>query len=56
MIFSPLSRRHVMVGAGDPVAAHLNVTLLFSRTIISVLVGKSKISGETKLERETRNV
>lgn len=47
IILSPPSRLHVMVGAGEPVAAHLNVTLLPSRTIMSVLVGKSKISGGT---------
>jgi hypothetical protein len=39
MILSPLSFLHVMFGAGDPVAAHLSVTLLPSRAIISVLVG-----------------
>lgn len=36
---TPLSRRHVIVGSGEPVAAHLSVTLLPSRTTMSVLVG-----------------
>lgn len=39
LIGSPPSRRHVMVGAGEPVATHLSVTLLPSVTTISVLVG-----------------
>lgn len=38
-IGSPLSRLQVIVGVGDPVAAHFNVTLLPSRITISVLVG-----------------
>lgn len=39
IIFSPPSLRQVMLGAGDPVAAHFKVTLLPSRTTMSVLVG-----------------
>lgn len=39
IIFSPPSRLHVMFGVGEPVAAHFSVTLLPSRTTISVLVG-----------------
>lgn len=38
-IFSLPSRRHVMFGWGEPVAAHLSVTLLPSLTTMSVLVG-----------------
>lgn len=38
-IGSPPSRRQVMVGVGEPVAAHFNVTFEPSRTTISVLVG-----------------
>lgn len=37
LIGSPSSRRNVMDGGGDPVAEHLNVTLLPSLTTISVL-------------------
>lgn len=48
IILSPCSRFHVIMGAGDPVAAHFNVTLLPSRTIMSVLVGKSRMSGGTE--------
>lgn len=47
LIASPFSRRHVIVGVGEPVAAHFNVTLFASVTTISVLVGKSRISGGT---------
>lgn len=39
IILSPLSLRQVMLGAGEPVAAHFSVTLLPSRTTMSVLVG-----------------
>lgn len=42
------SRRHVTFGFGVPVAAHRNVTLLPSRTSISVLVESSRISGGTE--------
>lgn len=35
----PSSRRQVMFGAGDPVASQCKVTLLFSGTTMSVLVG-----------------
>lgn len=38
-IGSPFSLRHVIVGVGEPLAAHLKVTLLLSLTTISVLVG-----------------
>lgn len=38
----------MIIGAGEPIAAHFNVTLLPSRTIISVLVGKSRMSGGTE--------
>lgn len=37
LIGSPSSRRNVMDGGGEPVAEHLNVTLLPSLTTISVL-------------------
>lgn len=50
----------MIIGAGEPVAAHLSVTLLPSRTIISVLVGKSRMSGGTEnvvdVKRKIRNV
>lgn len=39
LIVPPVSRRHVTVGSGVPVAAHRSVTLLPSRTTMSVLVG-----------------
>lgn len=52
IIFSPPSRLQVITGAGLPVAAHLNVTLLPSLTIISVLVGKSKMSGGTVTNKQ----
>ena len=39
VINSPDSRLQVMLGAGEPVAAHRKVTLLPSLTTISVLVG-----------------
>lgn len=45
---SPPSRRHVMLGAGEPEAAHLKVTELPSRTTMSVLVGESSMSGGTE--------
>lgn len=38
-IGSPPSLRHVIVGVGEPVAAHFNVTFEPSRITISVLVG-----------------
>lgn len=37
LIGSPSSRRNVMDGGGEPVAEHLNVTLLPSFTTMSVL-------------------
>lgn len=39
LIVSPSSRRNVIVGGGEPVAEHFNVTLLPSFTTMSVLVG-----------------
>lgn len=38
-ISSPPSRRQVIVGVGEPVAAHFRVTFEPSRMTISVLVG-----------------
>lgn len=54
LIASPFSRRQVIVGVGEPVAAHLSVTLFASVTTISVLVGKSRISGGTNQIRKIR--
>ena len=41
------SLRQDITGIGDPDAAHFNVTLLPSLTIMSVLVGSSNIFGGT---------
>lgn len=48
VINSPLSLLHEMVGGGEPVAAHWSETFKPSRTTISALVGKSRMSGGTE--------
>ena len=54
-IGSPDSRLHVIVGVGDPLAAHFNVTLLPSLTTISLLVRDSMITGGTITQNNIYN-
>lgn len=44
LIGSPSSRRNVIVGGGEPVAEHLNVTLLPSFTTMSLLLEEIEFS------------
>lgn len=46
-ISSPSSLRHITYGSGKPLALHVNVTFVPSRTTISLLVIDSTITGGT---------
>ena len=47
LIKRPSSRRHLTVNGGDPVALHVNVTALCSRTVTSELLTASSMLGGT---------
>lgn len=53
-ISSPSSRLHITYGSGKPFALHVRVTLVPSRTTMSLLVSVSTITGGTGRDFESQ--